>query len=398
MHPSSKKMFQSTVRADIKKCSSLLRNLVSVEVPTVSDQPPRGNNPFTSYDSVLRQIENLNSHPAAEYILHENPDRVDDDAVAVKLDELPGAVAFTIMRNRIMTSDDISTMLYVYRVLQTIAAMKRLRTGAVMTEQLSRQYGATWDKMKALEKKGQFPESSKIEREDVDVVIDWLRNTSRFKEELEAYVTGSGKAMPLGLQVGPRKDYMVVMHFPKGAGPPPAVLDPLGKSTFPIKRRTAKEIRENPGPNDTFPEPKTPHIPHAGVAQADQLDTPDVPLQLTFLDPLDAAAFLAFRHRLFMHGGYDIDTLAYLVVVLEPTLRRKKIAPGATLKQLSDEYGEEYVDYAKSPIHNGRYHRRDGKIFTPGDMPVEREEITPIFTQVKASGRMDGLFALSKQA
>ncbi|KAG9039407.1 hypothetical protein FRB95_010696 [Tulasnella sp. JGI-2019a] len=117
---------------------------------------------FRRSPDLLRQIENLNSHPAAEYILHENPDRVDDDAVAVKLDELPGAVAFTIMHNRIMTSDDISTMLYVYRVLQTIAAMKRLRTGAVMTEQLSRQYGATWDKMKALEKKGQFRSPQKL--------------------------------------------------------------------------------------------------------------------------------------------------------------------------------------------------------------------------------------------
>ncbi|KAG9015288.1 hypothetical protein FRB93_012987 [Tulasnella sp. JGI-2019a] len=398
MHPSSKKMFQSTVRADIKKCSPLLRNLVSVEVPTVSDQPPRGNNPFTSYDSVLRQIENLNSHPAAEYILHENPDRIDDDAVAVKLDELPGAVAFTIMRNHIMTSDDISTMLYVYRVLQTIAAMKRLRTGAVMTEQLSRQYGATWDKMKALEKKGQFPESSKIEREEVDVVIDWLRNTSRFKEELEAYVTGSGKAMPLGLQgLAPLQLFLTLLA------------SPLSLSSVVLPRRFAKILAPTiPSRNLKPPIYPTPALlkqikflkenPNADYIIFGQLDTPDVPLQLTFLDPLDAAAFLAFRHRLFMHGGYDIDTLAYLVVVLEPTLRRKKIAPGATLKQLSDEYGEEYVDYAKSSIHNGRYHRRDGKIFTPGDMPVEREEITPIFTQVKASGRMDGLFALSKQA
>ncbi|KAG9039408.1 hypothetical protein FRB95_010697 [Tulasnella sp. JGI-2019a] len=204
--------------------------------------------------------------------------------------------------------------------------------------------------------------------------------------------------MPLGLQgLAPLQLFLTLLA------------SPLSLSSVVLPRRFAKILAPTiPSRNLKPPIYPTPALlkqikflkenPNADYIIFGQLDTPDVPLQLAFLDPLDAAAFLAFRHRLFMHGGYDIDALTYLVVVLEPTLRRKKIAPGATLKQLSDEYGEEYVDYAKSPIHNGRYHRRDGKIFTPGDMPVEREEITPIFTQVKASGRMDGLFALSKQA
>lgn len=98
-------------------------------------------------------------------------------------------------------------------------------------------------------------------------------------------------------------------------------------------------------------------------------------------------AFLHFRRRLFERGGFDLDALVYILMALEPTLRRRKVPVEALHAQLGREYDPQYVTWAASSIRNGIYYRRDGKEFDKGGVPAEAKEMKAIIPLLKEIGR-----------
>ncbi|KAG8883517.1 hypothetical protein FRB97_006500 [Tulasnella sp. 331] len=162
-------------------------------------------------------------------------------------------------------------------------------------------------KLKALEKQKKLPTRPEISREEADGVIDLLKKTSRFTEELLSYESGSGPVANLGSRF--------ITSFPEAKDlniPTPALL---------------KQIKL------------------LGGGAADYivwglLGAPAVPLQLTFTDFIQTIKILAYRHCHMVHGGYGLDALVYVILTLEPTLEKKKLFPWATLLQLSDDYGQ----------------------------------------------------------
>ncbi|KAG8863063.1 hypothetical protein FRB96_009243 [Tulasnella sp. 330] len=234
-----------------------------------------------------------------------------------------------------------------------MAAKNGSVTAAIIDKQLSGLHGTTRDKSKALEKQKKLPTPPEISREEADGVIDSLKKTSRFTEELLSYESGSGPVANLGSRV---IVYLALTtsNFPPDAMPPTAGLNSLERSSFTLRRRTTKEILEDPWANDSFPEAKDLNIPTPallkqikllGGGAADYivwglLGAPAVPLQLTFTDFIQTIKILAYRHCHMVHGGYGLDALVYVILTLEPTLEKKKLFPWATLLQLSDDYGQ----------------------------------------------------------
>ena len=102
---------------------------------------------------------------------------------------------------------------------------------------------------------------------------------------------------------------------------------------------------------------------------------------------MECIGFLGYRRRLFTHGAFDIDALVYVIMTLEPAVRRRKISKKILCAQLGREYGDDYVDWALSSIKGKKYHRRDGKEFLVGDIPASTEDFAGIPQQLKAVDR-----------
>lgn len=88
-----------------------------------------------------------------------------------------------------------------------------------------------------------------------------------------------------------------------------------------------------------------------------------------------------------MRGAFDIDALVYIIMILEPAVRRRKISKGMLCTQLRKEYGDGYVEMALSSIKGKKYHRRDGKEFLADDIPASTNDFADIFQQLKAIDR-----------
>jgi hypothetical protein len=120
-------------------------------------------------------------------------------------------------------------------------------------------------------------------------------------------------------------------------------------------------------------------------------DAPSVPHAVRFEHPMECMAFLGFRRRLFMRGAFDLDALVYIIMTLEPAVRRRKISKEKLCAQLGKEYGQDYVDWALSSIKGKTYHRRDGKEYLLAEIPASTEDFAHIFQQLKAIGRFPEL-------
>jgi hypothetical protein len=116
-----------------------------------------------------------------------------------------------------------------------------------------------------------------------------------------------------------------------------------------------------------------------------------IPYALRFEHPMECMGFLGFRRRLFMRGAFDLDALVYVLMTLEPVLRRTKISKKALYAQLGREYGEDYVDWALSSIKGKTYHRRDGKEYLLEEIPAKTEHFADISQQLKAIDRFPAL-------
>jgi hypothetical protein len=116
-------------------------------------------------------------------------------------------------------------------------------------------------------------------------------------------------------------------------------------------------------------------------------DAPTIPHAVKFERPMECVAFLAYRRRLFMRGGFDLDALVYIIMTLEPAVRRRKISKETLYTQLRKEYGRGYVDWAVDSIKGKKYHRRDGKQFLVGEIPASTEDFADILQQLKAIDR-----------
>ncbi|KAJ6607916.1 hypothetical protein B0H10DRAFT_1816854 [Mycena sp. CBHHK59/15] len=186
---------------------------------------------------LLRQIGLLNDNPKKDYliILSSRAEDAYVDINGISLDEPQGAATFVIMRSRAMASGGPraeAALLYVYRVLQNYGG-----DDAVLRGQLRKEYGETFDRMLATLRKGAPPSYDEVPREEIDAVLRMLRKLGRFEEELAGYVSGTGRTAKLGMQVGPKKDLMVVVNYPFDALPPIASVTPIPtiSSYIPVK-------------------------------------------------------------------------------------------------------------------------------------------------------------------
>ncbi|KAK0245288.1 hypothetical protein EDD85DRAFT_943692 [Armillaria nabsnona] len=356
---------------------------------------------------VVRLIEYLEKTTKHDYVVETTLGK--NDIFGIKLDEVPGAVAFIHMRNMLFTSSGPGVegaLLYVYRVLQTYA-QGGSREHSVQ-EQLKREYGEPlWNRMQALVRQGPPFTIPEVSRKDVDATIKAFRQLKRFTTELRSYTIGTGTIANLGLQVGPKKDICVIVRFPEDAMPPPCILVPIPNAAPKVPARNAV------GPNFNLPEPR--HFEdfnyhdYVDLAQqkkylqlcphADYIlwGSNGVPLAFTYTDMRFAMAFLHYRHRLFENGPYDHDALAYLIMALRPAVRGKRIPEAVLLAQLEREYHPGYVETVKACIKarpsDGKevYHRRDGKVFELGEIPADKTLMGKIMVQLKESGRFGDL-------
>lgn len=122
-----------------------------------------------------------------------------------------------------------------------------------------------------------------------------------------------------------------------------------------------------------------------------QVDAPETPHAVTFTSFMDAVRFLVFRRRLLERGAYDLDALVFVMLMLEPAVRGRKVSREAVRAQLAREYGEAYVKMAAESIgkRDGKdvYRRRDGQVFERDDIPAKRSEFDGLLQELKKVGR-----------
>ncbi|KAJ7476989.1 hypothetical protein B0H11DRAFT_1306568 [Mycena galericulata] len=351
---------------------------------------------------LLRQIKLLNEQPKKDYlVVLSSNDYLDISGIS--LDEPQGAATFVIMRGYAMSSAGPraeAALLYMYRVLQKYGG-----DDAVLRGQLRKEYGTTFDNMAAALRRKEQPTFDKVSRAEMDAALSNLRKLGRFEEELGGYVSGVGKSCTLGMQVGPKRDVTVFVQYPLDALPPIVTLTPINPSS----RRTPTQ---GIGPNFALPKPTTredytrspahdrqiallQQNPEADYIVWGQVDAPDTPYAVTFTGFTDALAFLAYRQRLFEHGAYDIDALVFIMLMLEPAVRGRKVPREAVRAQLAREYGEGYVKMAAESIikRDGKdvYRRRDGRVFERGEIPAKKDNFALLTSELKKVGRFSEL-------
>ncbi|KAJ6544177.1 hypothetical protein B0H19DRAFT_1169839 [Mycena capillaripes] len=373
------------------------------DVPDASGDPIRPDIPpplpgHRRSADLLRQIKLLHENPTKDYLIIISEDAAYVDMDGVSLDEPHSAVTFIVMRGYAMSGTGPraeAALMYVYRVLQ-----KYRGDDAVLRRQLRKEYGVTFDNMAAALRRKVMPTFDEVSRAQTDTALRQLRRLGRFEEELSGYGIGTGESCTLGVQVGPKREILVQVKYPIDAMPPSASVTPI-----PIgKRAPAKGV----GPNFAIPKPTTrpdytrspAHDKQIEFLQRDrdadyvvwgQVDAPETPHAVTFSGFMDAVRFLAFRRRLFQNGAYDLDALVFVVLLLEPAVRGRKVPREALRAQLAREYGAEYVEMAAESIvkRDGKdmYMCRDGKVFARDDIPVKRSDFDGLMQELKKVGR-----------
>lgn len=117
-------------------------------------------------------------------------------------------------------------------------------------------------------------------------------------------------------------------------------------------------------------------------------DRPDVPYAVIFMEPIHAHTFILHRRRIF-YQGKDADALAYITIMLEQVILRKKISKTSLHAQLRREFGEKYFNEVVSSITSAnKYHRKlDGKVYAVEDIPFFMPNGDQTQRQLKAAGR-----------
>ncbi|KAF7980544.1 hypothetical protein HWV62_37687 [Athelia sp. TMB] len=350
---------------------------------------------------LLKQISILNRFPDKDYIA-----LTDEDEFGITLDELQGATVFNIMRNRCMASGDESALFYVYRVMDRQVSKIQL-----LQRQLRREYGTSFENiMKALDS-GHPPAAPEVSTEEIDKMLVLFQRKGRFSAELQNYNPGlqGKKTQPMACQVGPKKDLTVFLSWPEDTVTSSITVLPLGKESWINSRYTKPQTPDILGPNHSsqIPEPsdglclpaleKQLHLlythPTADYVLWGQIDDPRVPYLVHFEDFSQCIAFLGYRRRLLWNGAEaDPDSLAYMLMVLEPALLRKKIPMDAVRAQFEREYGEDEVRAVIKCITGEVYRReRDGKTFTLDHIPANRQDMQVILKALKTAGRFHDL-------
>jgi hypothetical protein len=106
----------------------------------------------------------------------------------VRYSELPAAVVFMHMRNLAMSTGHDGALLYLYRILQRHASnLGILRPNGFVERQLTREYGAHFERVLAAHKKNVLPKVPEVSAHDAKRCIRVLKDIGRFKDELEYY-------------------------------------------------------------------------------------------------------------------------------------------------------------------------------------------------------------------
>ncbi|KAF7331009.1 hypothetical protein MVEN_02441200 [Mycena venus] len=372
--------------------------------PSRPDIPPPAPGYRRSAD-LLRQIRLLNENPTKDYLIILSSDDEYIDMDGVSLDEGPSAATFAVMRSRAMSSAGPiaeAALRYVYVVLQ-----KHRIDDEVLRRQLRKEYGATFDRMFAALQHGRMPTFDEVSRQEIDIALSHLRQTGRFDEDLKSYKIGSGESMGVGIQVGPKREIVVRVQYPVGAMPPtnaeltslasthkPTSLEGLGANSMIAAPTTRENTRSAAHVNQIKLLREYVEADYIIWSKADRDDAEETPYGLTFTNLIDAGRFLAFRRRLLEHGGYDLDALVFVMLMLEPAVKRR-VSREALRAQLAREYGTEYVEMAVESVaeQDGKevYLRRDEQIFERDKIPLKRVDFDGLLPQLKKVGRFPQL-------
>ncbi|KAJ7174409.1 hypothetical protein C8R46DRAFT_1347583 [Mycena filopes] len=352
---------------------------------------------------LLRQITFLHENPTKDYVVVVSSDANYLDMDGISLDEPQSAALFIIMRSYAMSSAGPraeAALLYVYRVLQRFGG-----DDAVLRTQLRKEYGKTFDNMAAALRRKETPTYDQVSREQMDTALSHLQKLGRFEEELSEFTVGSGENCMLGIQVGPKREVTVIVQYPLQITPPSVDLTPITSTN---KRPTSQCV----GPNFKIPKPPSRDGYTRSAAHEKQIrflqlepkadyvlwgtvDAPGTPYAVTFTGLKESVRFLAFRQRLFAHGAYELDALVFLMLMLEPAVRGRKIPREAVRAQLAREYGEDYVEAAVESIvkENGKsvYKRRDGDTFQRDKIPAKETDFPGLTLELKKVGRFPDL-------
>ncbi|VDB90297.1 unnamed protein product [Peniophora sp. CBMAI 1063] len=395
-----------------------------LDIPPATSGRPRS-------QALQKQIGYLDDFKMKDYFLFHDSDPGEDGAVSI--DELPAAAVFIHMRNKVMTEGHEGALLYFYRVLQrsNSATSERMyqRFELDLRRQIKREYGEPAERMFAALDRGRPPTPPEVTVEEVKRSLRYLKDLGRFKEELEYYVPEEDNtSQMMGLQVGPMKDVTAIVHFPKGTMPPQVLLDiarvpkdaPSGAKNRNERRAAArakaKKSAANPTPGALTETQKLgPNFEDWKLADGVE-HSPALKRQIAFLrenpkadyilwgkedDPINAYAlefqdfvmggsFAGYRRRLFMNGGSDQYSLAYLILTLVPAVRRRKITLQAISTQLRDEFGKEWVDQTLESIDWSTMLWKShltGKPFRWDTIPNCQEDLFEVMPMLKALGR-----------
>lgn len=101
-------------------------------------------------------------------------------------------------------------------------------------------------------------------------------------------------------------------------------------------------------------------------------------------------SFAGYRRRLFINGGSDQYSLAYILLTLVPAVRRRKFSLQAVSEQLRAEYGREWVDQTLESIDWTTMLWKShltGKQFPWGKIPNCKEDLFIVMPLLKELGR-----------
>lgn len=125
-----------------------------------------------------------------------------DSHVPVKptrIEDLPSAVVFIIMRHRCMHNADISALYYLYRILQEGSHDHDLK------KQLKKEYGKPFEQLMRDLDANTPPPAPAVSAKDIETGLDFLKQAGRFQEEMIDYIPGdieAKKTVHLAMLVG----------------------------------------------------------------------------------------------------------------------------------------------------------------------------------------------------
>ena len=113
--------------------------------------------------------------------------------------------------------------------------------------------------------------------------------------------------------------------------------------------------------------------PHADYILWGNIDTPDVPHAMCFLDHTTSVTFRIHRGRVFRRDGDDIDSLVYLLMKLIPAVRPRGFSAETLCAQLGLEFGDDRIQKALSCI-KGKKYMKEGKEMTIEEIATQEDE------------------------